>query len=225
LILGLGALLIFVGLLFAIATLSGYDALNMPSEFWAEAAHRDDWQQRALVTETSARRSVLRPPSEATVLLFYEMVNVWRRFFLPALICSVAGVSCFLLTLVMARLDALLAASREAMRPRPDIWIMAAVVLVLLGVFIGSRSQRWGRFPLPVLLICSAAGMLFFLLTLVMARSPGTGAPVPASPAVPSPPAPMHLDIWIIAVIVLLLLGLCIEVYYRARGPRLGLED
>ena len=147
-VLGLGALLIFLGLLFAVATLFGYDALNMPSEFWAEAARLDRRRTAPLAGEIPARRTVLRPPSEATVLLFYEMVNVWNRFFLPALICSVAGVSCFLLTLVMSRFDALHAnvppaassvPSPPAAGPFPmqrDPWILAAALIVVAAVVV-----------------------------------------------------------------------------------------
>jgi phosphohistidine phosphatase SixA len=245
LVLGFGALMIFTGLLFAIATLSGYDALNMPSEFWAEAARLDAWQRRAWGTERSGRESILRPPSEATVLLFYEMVNVWRRFFLPSLICSMAGVSCFLLTLVMARLDVLLATPPAARPPAfltrviarldtllpavpPDIWIVAAGILVLLGLFLAVRQ----RFFLPALLICSTAGVLYVLFARVTDRfnalpapSPGTGASVAVSPSTPPLPAAMQPDIWIIAFIVFVLLGLFVRAYYRTRGPKLGLED
>jgi hypothetical protein len=145
-VLAVGGVLIFLGLLFAVATLSGYDALNMPPEFWVEGA-------RLKGRAKPGRRSVLRPPSEASVVLFYEMVNVWQRFFIPALVCSLAGVACFLLTLMMSRLDVLLAPAIGAApaTPAPTVvapmhvkpWIGGALTLLAAAilVFLGYRTR------------------------------------------------------------------------------------
>jgi phosphohistidine phosphatase SixA len=132
-VLAFGALFILIGLLLAIATLFGYDTLSMPSAFWAETTHFDQRKK----DRVPPRHTVFRPPSEATVLLFYEMIKIWKRFFLPALGFSVAGVALFLMTLVMSRFDALDAkVSPAAMNLQR--WIIALAVVAVVAIII-----RW----------------------------------------------------------------------------------
>lgn len=155
-VLGLGAALIFTGLVLAVATLLGYDALNMPPEFWAEGARLDGRNRKGTGAEPLARGSVLRPPSEATVVLFYEMVNVWNRFFIPALVSSIAGVACFLLALGLARLDVLLGAEPGGIPtappgsgPLPTMhpWAWAGAALALLSVALAAAAYYRARGP------------------------------------------------------------------------------
>jgi hypothetical protein len=79
------------------------------------------------------------------------MVNVWARFFIPALLSSIAGVSFFLLTLGLARLDALLAPGGGAVSPpaspqplpamHPWVWVAVALAL-LMGALGGAAYYR-----------------------------------------------------------------------------------
>jgi phosphohistidine phosphatase SixA len=81
---GLLALMLALGL--SVATLLALDRLLMPEEFWGGVprdapplAPERDW-------------SVPRPPSDVTVVIFYEMVHVWGRMFAPALVLTFAGI-------------------------------------------------------------------------------------------------------------------------------------
>jgi hypothetical protein len=80
---GLVAMALALG--FSVATLLAFDRLTMPPEFWAEGGDSD----------VSPPWSVRRPPSDATVVLFYEMMHVWTRFFEPALGSALVALSSF----------------------------------------------------------------------------------------------------------------------------------
>jgi phosphohistidine phosphatase SixA len=154
-VLAAGGVLIFCGLLLAVATLLGYDSLNMPPALWAEPARGTRRRQTPCDVDPPSR-SVMRPPSEASVVLFYEMIKTWNRFFVPALICSVSGVSLFLLTLLMARHDALAAMGSPPPQastgiatavPAPmdsETWLSAAGLLVGIAVLAAFAYRRWG---------------------------------------------------------------------------------
>ncbi len=80
---GVGVIAALSSLAFTAATLFSYDSLMMPERFWSETNALDDQQHG------DARKppgwSVLRPPSQAHVILFYEMMHVWNCFFMPAI--------------------------------------------------------------------------------------------------------------------------------------------
>lgn len=86
-IVALGYLCLLTALVLSVATLFAYDSLLMPRQFWgAGGGSAKSW-------------SVLRPPSEDTLVLYYEMVHVWTRLFLPAAIFAVSAVLLFLVAL------------------------------------------------------------------------------------------------------------------------------
>ena len=74
---GLAAVAAAIG--FSVATLLAFDRLTMPPEFWSDSKGPGD--------EGAPTRpwTVPRPPSEASIVLFYEMMHVWTHFFEPAL--------------------------------------------------------------------------------------------------------------------------------------------
>ena len=72
---GLGVLAALTSLGFTAATLFSYDRLLMPRDFWLgseESLEPPEW-------------SVLRPPSQIHVVLYYEMVHIWTHLFIPAI--------------------------------------------------------------------------------------------------------------------------------------------
>jgi len=73
---GLTAVAAAIGL--SVATLLAFDRLTMPPEFWSDS--------KGIQHDARKRRwTVPRPPSEASIVLFYEMMHVWTHFFEPAL--------------------------------------------------------------------------------------------------------------------------------------------
>jgi phosphohistidine phosphatase SixA len=97
-----GFVLTLVALALTAATLMSYDALLMPTEFWTGPS-ADDRKDRQ--NPQPKKWSVLRPPSQAHVVLFYEMIHVWTVFFIPALTCAFAAVAAFLIALIHSRLS------------------------------------------------------------------------------------------------------------------------
>lgn len=91
-----GFVLTLVALALTAATLMSYDSLLMPTDFWTGSSSKD---QRNRLYPRPEKWSVLRPPSQAHILLFYEMVHVWTVFFIPALTCAFAAVTAFLVAL------------------------------------------------------------------------------------------------------------------------------
>ena len=82
-----------IALGFTVATLLSYDSLLMPPAFWSEPAGDKP------ISPLHARPkpwSILRPPSQAHVVLYYEMVHVWSAFFVPALQFALCSVTFFL---------------------------------------------------------------------------------------------------------------------------------
>jgi phosphohistidine phosphatase SixA len=118
----LGFILVLVGLALTAATLMSYDRLLMPTEFWTGAGGKPAGEGQV---PRPRRWTVLRPPSQAQVLLFYEMVHVWNVFFLPALGCAFAALAAFLVALFY---DNLL---RDAAAGLP--WFLTAGLAALLA--------------------------------------------------------------------------------------------
>jgi hypothetical protein len=76
----LAVLVTAASLILTAATLFSYDELLMPVTFWSTMSREkqnknDEW----------SIWNVKRPPSQAHVVLYYEMVHVWSVFFIPAL--------------------------------------------------------------------------------------------------------------------------------------------
>lgn len=91
-----GLILTLVALALTAATLISYDALLMPTDFWTGSS-ADNHGDHQIPRPKSW--SVMRPPSQAQIVLFYEMVHVWTVFFIPALACAFAAIATFLVAL------------------------------------------------------------------------------------------------------------------------------
>jgi phosphohistidine phosphatase SixA len=139
---------VFAGMIFTLialaltaATLLSYDRLMMPAEFWtgvfAEGSDRRRVRPR--------KWSVLRPPSQAHVVLFYEMIHVWSAFFLWALGFAFAAVASFLVALVHNSVyRALPTATRDEVSV-PLIFLIAALALSALAIPLA--GHYWPRRP------------------------------------------------------------------------------
>ncbi|HYI97099.1 MAG TPA: hypothetical protein VEX68_26385 [Bryobacteraceae bacterium] len=115
---GLGAVSALVSVALTAATLFSYDRLLMPTDFWNGGGHR-----------RANRWTLRRPPSQAHVVLFYEMTYVWTQFFGRAI--TFAFTSLGLLAVVMAhrsldKLPANLAIS-------PVVWWMTLCLFLIMA--------------------------------------------------------------------------------------------
>jgi phosphohistidine phosphatase SixA len=99
-LMALGSIAMFIALGLTVATLLAFDRLSMPPEFWSEHAALRRSAPGARAYEP-ATWSVRRPPSEATVVLFYETMHVWTRMFEPALVAAIVGILCFAIAIVV----------------------------------------------------------------------------------------------------------------------------
>jgi phosphohistidine phosphatase SixA len=93
LVAGIGAFAALVSLGLTAATLFSYDRLLMPQDFWL-GKDKDEGSQSWLrrVCGVESQWSVSRPPSQAHVILFYEMVHIWTCLFTPAMISAFVAV-------------------------------------------------------------------------------------------------------------------------------------
>jgi hypothetical protein len=89
-----------VSLVFTAATLFSYDGLLMPASLWSERSEPANKLPQGL-RKPPPKWSVSRPPSQAHVIPFYEMVHVWTTFFMPAIVAAFAAVG--LLVIALAR--------------------------------------------------------------------------------------------------------------------------
>ena len=234
-VLAAGGFLIFLGLLFAIGTLSGYDALNMPATFWSES-HRKAPRRGKRRDMDPPLRTVMRPPSEAAVLLFYEMVRVWRFFFIPALVCSVAGVSVFLLALLMVKDDALAGATTRANSPPPATISTAsppatpAAPAPPPSTTTGVPSPKTLSLPPPATFASPRPGISREQAATASASPLSTASAFSTTDVVtvvlqtPGPPK-MNWQRWLAAAGGLTATALLVFLYYGRYGPKLGAED
>jgi phosphohistidine phosphatase SixA len=133
---GIAIFAILVSLGLTAATLFSYDRLMMPERFWSGSSEPGDkrWWERLLDETTSpAKWSVSRPPSQAQVVLFYEMVHVWKVFFIPAVLSAFAAVG--LLIVALMHRDA----SAPLRSDRPE-YLIFSVVLLLVFVAIAALA-------------------------------------------------------------------------------------
>jgi hypothetical protein len=119
-----GFVLALTALALTAATLMSYDALQMPPEFWSDQPAGPRIKSRA---PQPKKWSVLRPPSQAHVVLFYEMVHAWNSFFIPALVCAFASTG----SLVVA-----MAYSHFTPVRQPGPADLAAMIVVTAGALL-----------------------------------------------------------------------------------------
>jgi hypothetical protein len=139
LIAGAGAFAALVSLGFTAATLFSYDRLLMPQDFWlgdGKALESHWWSlvRRLRGTHIEGkppRWTVSRPPSQAHLILFYEMVHTWTHFFIPAIVSAFTALG----LLVVAMADK---SSREvsAVEPVPIKWIPGTLLGIALLAFV-----------------------------------------------------------------------------------------
>jgi hypothetical protein len=124
-IVALGYLCLLAALALAVATLFAYDSLLMPRQFWAGGGgSAKSW-------------SVSRPPSEATLVLYYEMVHVWTSMFLPAAVLAVSAVLLFLVALAHQNLGEIFVSE-----PRGYVVLIGAALFAVLLPWLHYLRQR-----------------------------------------------------------------------------------
>jgi hypothetical protein len=129
-----------VSLAFTAATLFSYDALLMPSTFWSE---RSDPANRLPGGLRRPRKwSINRPPSQAHVVLFYEMVHVWSAFFVPAIIAAFIAVGLLVVALARRGVGALVG---DLLGPLGSWTISLAFSLVILAFLLPWAFYQWRR--------------------------------------------------------------------------------
>jgi phosphohistidine phosphatase SixA len=126
-----GFVLALIALALTAATLMSYDALQMPTEFWTEPPAGGRRNRR---NPRPKKWSVLRPPSQAHVVLFYEMIHVWNAFFIPALVCAFASIASFIVAMVHTRFA--IVAGREPGLADLAVMIIVAVAALLVPLVI-----------------------------------------------------------------------------------------
>jgi hypothetical protein len=125
-----------VSLAFTAATLFSYDALLMPSAFWSERSDPADGLPRGL--RRPPRWGVSRPPSQAHVVLFYEMVHIWTVFFVPAVVAAFAAVGLLIIALARQGIGVLVE------DPLALAFSLVIAAFLLPWAFYQSRRARLG---------------------------------------------------------------------------------
>jgi hypothetical protein len=123
-----------VSLLFTAITLFSYDSLVMPETFWSEPSEQRKgfWRSKRPWSDGKPPRwSVSRPPSQAHVILYYEMMHVWNAFSMPAVSFAFVALGCLVLALI-CRGEACLPFAVPTL-PVPG-WTSFVVVTVILGL-------------------------------------------------------------------------------------------
>jgi hypothetical protein len=75
----------------------------MPTVFWGAGGKNEP-----------RRWSVARPPSQAQIVLYFEMIHVWVRLFQPAALSAIAALLLFLCALAQDRLVSSLGSALDA---------------------------------------------------------------------------------------------------------------
>jgi hypothetical protein len=129
-----------MSLMFTAATLFSYDALLMPSTFWSDRSDPAKELPRGL--RKPRKWSINRPPSQAHVVLFYEMVHVWKVFFIPAIVAAFVAVGLLVVALARRGVGAL---ARDLPGP-PGAWtIPLAFILVILAFLLPWGYYQWRK--------------------------------------------------------------------------------
>lgn len=128
---GIAILAILVSLGLTAATLFSYDRLMMPESFWSGSSKLEDehWGRRPLSfglekTTSPPKWSVSRPPSQAHVVLFYEMVHVWKVFFVPAVLSAFFAVGLLVVALIHR------VASAPLRSDQPEYLVFSVILLL-----------------------------------------------------------------------------------------------
>jgi phosphohistidine phosphatase SixA len=115
------------------ATLFSYDKLMMPEEFWSDNSRRSGTSTNG--AKMASRWTISRPPSQAHVVLFYEMVHVWKVFFIPAIVSAFLAIG--LLVIAFAHRAMLV----------PDTWSFGVAIFatfILVAAFYYWKRSRLG---------------------------------------------------------------------------------
>ena len=134
LIAGSAALVLSLGL--TVATSLAFDRLAMPSEFWSEPSNPRTISQLPPPPESSSW-SVPRPPSEAVVVLFYEMTHVWKWLFEPALISGIVSIVCLFLAVIVSK-------NQTAAHNVLMLLSLLALLTVVLVLFYQANKPKLG---------------------------------------------------------------------------------
>ncbi len=135
-----GLVLALVAIALTVATLLSYDALLMPPEFWTDLSADPKGEQRA----RPKKWSVLRPPSQAHVVLFYEMVHVWNSFFLPALYVALTSIAAIMIGLAHGRFNALVSGKYRIVELLALTIIAGGAVLAPLAIHYRQKRPKLG---------------------------------------------------------------------------------
>jgi hypothetical protein len=115
-----------VSLIFTAFTLFSYDSLRMPHSLWAEPS-----EQRK--DSVPPKWSVSRPPSQAQIILYYEMMHIWSAFFMPAVISAFVAIGCLVFALVCRDANWL---PPNPVLPFPLWGISAALEIIVLSLLL-----------------------------------------------------------------------------------------
>lgn len=136
-----GFVLALIALALTAATLMSYDSLLMPAEFWTGSTPEG---QKADGIRLPKTWSVQRPPSQAHIVLFYEMIHVWRAFFIPALWFALASISTFMVAMVVGHFKGLVGREANVADVAIVIVIAGAALVVPLLVYSPRYESRLG---------------------------------------------------------------------------------
>ena len=135
-LIGTGVFCALLALGFTAATLFSYDRLLMPAEFWTEGTSNSKRHPR---WSSATRTSLLRPPSQAQLVLFYEMLHAWKRFFIPAVTFAFASIALFVISFAhRAQID-------TAAAQYPQLRLRIVVAICVAAFAIGLGSYLWKR--------------------------------------------------------------------------------
>lgn len=134
---GFAAIAALVSLALTAATLFSYDRLMMPESFWSDSSESSDGPQRN--ASRPPRWNVSRPPSQAVVVLFYEMVHVWKVFFVPAIISAFLAVGLLIVALAHRGVSTPLRDGRP--EPLASTWelLVALLIIAMLAFLIPAQ--------------------------------------------------------------------------------------
>jgi hypothetical protein len=136
-----GIVVALVSLILTAATLFSYDSLMMPESLWSEPRGKSKWHNR---DRRPPGWSVSRPPSQAQVILFYEMMHVWSTFFIPAVLSAIVAIGCIVLALICRVEDCLPFPVPLPAIPSWGFFVLVAVIVLLSWLFYQAKKPRLG---------------------------------------------------------------------------------
>jgi hypothetical protein len=134
---GLAAIAALVSLALTAATLFSYDRLMMPEGFWSDSSEGSDrFQWNAA---RPPEWNVSRPPSQAVVVLFYEMVHIWKVFFIPAVVSAFLAVGLLVVALAHRGVGTPLRDGRPEPLAPPWNLLVVLLIMALLAFLVPAR--------------------------------------------------------------------------------------